>query len=458
MVKKIIKRILPEKLFETLLRIYHWKLALLGALIYGFPSRKLFVVAVTGTKGKTSTIEFINAILEQAGIKTALASTLHFKIGEDDKRNLFKMTMPGRFFLQKFLRQAVRAGCTHAIIEMTSEGAKQYRHKFIYLDALIFTNLTPEHIESHGSYENYVLAKLSIAHELSRSPKPNKFLVANTDSKEAEKFLATPNVTGISFSIKDVRNTTEENEGISFTWEGEKIANHFPGRFNVYNMVGAATFAHRVLNITPHVAAQALSTFPGIRGRMERVAIVTEQNEVFPPFLVIVDYAHTEDSLRKAYEALPHNEKICVLGGTGGGRDKWKRPLMGGVAVEFCKHIILTNEDPYDEDPVKIVNDIKRGIDIANKDRVKNGKSAVACEVIMDRRRAIATACTVAKKGDAVIITGKGTDPFIMGPAGTKIPWDDAQVAREELAELLRTRGAHFSPVETGARPPQPKH
>jgi UDP-N-acetylmuramoyl-L-alanyl-D-glutamate--2,6-diaminopimelate ligase len=448
MMKKIIRSIVPAPQLRFLLRIYHFKLALIGALIYGFPSQKLFVVAVTGTKGKTSTIEFVNAILEHAGVKTAIASTLHFKIGERDERNLFKMTMPGRFFLQKFLRNAVRAGCTHAIIEMTSEGAAQYRHKFIYLDALIFTNLTPEHIESHGSYENYVAAKLFIARALSRSPKQNKFLLANTDSKEADKFLATPNVTAIPFSINDARDITEGSEGISFVWEGEKITSHFPGTFNTYNMVGAATFAHRVLNIAPRVAAQALSTFPGIRGRMERVAIVTEQNEVFPPFLVVVDYAHTEDSLRKAYEALPHNPKVCVLGGTGGGRDKWKRPLMGGVAVEYCKHIILTNEDPYDEDPAEIVNDIKRGIDTANKDRAKNGNKTVPCEIIMDRRRAIAVACAQAHEGDAVIITGKGTDPFIMGPAGTKIPWDDAQVAREELTELLRTRGAHFKPFK----------
>jgi UDP-N-acetylmuramoyl-L-alanyl-D-glutamate--2,6-diaminopimelate ligase len=131
---------------------------------------------------------------------------------------------------------------------------------------------------------------------------------------------------------------------------------------------------------------------------------------------------------------------------------------MGGVAVEYCKHIILTNEDPYDEDPAEIVNDIKRGIDTANKDRAKNGNKTVPCEIIMDRRHAIATAYAQANKGDAVIITGKGTDPYIMGPAGTKIPWDDAQVAREELTELLRTHGAHFKPVEKASHPKRPLH
>lgn len=386
-IKKVLKKIIPTKLFALLQKIYHFNLALIGALIYRFPSRKLYVVAITGTKGKTSTVEFVNTILEEAGYKTAIASTLRFKIGDETKRNLFKMTMPGRFFLQKFLRKAVKSGATHAVIEMTSEGAKQYRHKFIYLDALIFTNLTPEHIESHGSYENYIRAKLSIAHELSKSPKKNKFIVVNTDSKEAEKFLAVPHVEKIKYSLADAHTIEEKDSGVSFEWQGEKIKSVFPGTFNVYNMLAAATFSHKALGVLPKTISDALSKLVSIRGRMERVSITTNGNETFPSYPVIVDYAHTEDSLRKVYEALPNHQKICVLGGTGGGRDKWKRPLMGGVAVEYCKEIILTDEDPYDEDPLLIIDDIKRGIDTANKDRAKNGTAIVPCEVILDRRR-----------------------------------------------------------------------
>ena len=127
-------------------------------------------VIAGGTKGKSSVVELVSALLDEAGYKTAHASTIHFKIADKVERNMHKMTMPGRFFLQHFLRRAVRAGCTHAVIEMTSEGARQFRHKFIFLDALIFTNLAPEHIESHGSYENYVAAKVSLAKELEKSP------------------------------------------------------------------------------------------------------------------------------------------------------------------------------------------------------------------------------------------------------------------------------------------------
>src|SRR3989344_2462524 len=169
-----IKKLIPKKLFEALSPIYHYKLALLGAILYGFPSKKIKVIGVTGTKGKSSIVEILSAILEEAGYKVASAGTVRFKIGKEIRRNLFKMTMPGRFFVQKFLREAVSKKCDHAIIEMTSEGAKQYRHKFVYLDALIFSNIAPEHIESHGSFENYLEAKLSLAKALSPSPKKEK--------------------------------------------------------------------------------------------------------------------------------------------------------------------------------------------------------------------------------------------------------------------------------------------
>ncbi len=212
------RTITPRFLFAP----YHYALALLSAAIFGFPSRKLKVIAVTGTKGKSSVVELVSAILDEAGYKTAHASTIHFKIGEKKERNLHKMTMPGRFFLQHFLRRAVSAGCTHAVIEMTSEGARQFRHKFIALDALIFTNLAPEHIESHGSYENYLAAKVSIARALERSSKKRKMLVVNGDDKEAQKFLDVFTMGAkISYSKKDAGNPIISSEGVSFEWEGE---------------------------------------------------------------------------------------------------------------------------------------------------------------------------------------------------------------------------------------------
>ena len=168
------KAILPTPLFKVLQPIYHILLSFLGALIYRFPSKKIKVVGITGTKGKSTVTEMLNAILEEAGYATALSNTIRFKIGSESERNMHKMTMPGRFFVQRFLRQAVDAGCEWVVLEMTSEGVKQFRHKWISLDALIFTNLSPEHIEAHGSFEKYRDAKRALGKLIEKKYQTNK--------------------------------------------------------------------------------------------------------------------------------------------------------------------------------------------------------------------------------------------------------------------------------------------
>ncbi len=416
------ERFIPKRLYRILQPAYHFLLALLSAVIYRFPSKKLTVVMVTGTKGKTSTAELLNGILEASGKTTALLGTLRFKAGAESERNLRKMTIPGRFFVQRFLRQAVDRGCTHAIIEMTSEGARQYRHRFIDADALIFTNLAPEHIESHGSYENYREAKLSIARALARSGKAKRFMIANADDKEGEKFMGVAGVTPVPFRLKDGDPLLSDEKHTELTFRGVRITSPLPGIFNAYNILAAAVCAE-TLGVAPNVIAAGVARVGRIEGRMERV-------EAGQPFPVIVDYAHTPDSLEAVYKTFPEHQQICVLGNTGGGRDTWKRPVMGGIADTHCTHVILTNEDPYDEDPKKILE----GMRTAFKKQ--------APEIILDRREAIARALTLAKEtaNPVVLITGKGTDPFIMGPNGTKIPWDDRQVAQEEIQKLFKPR------------------
>jgi UDP-N-acetylmuramoyl-L-alanyl-D-glutamate--2,6-diaminopimelate ligase len=155
-----------------------------------------------------------------------------------------------------------------------------------------------------------------------------------------------------------------------------------------------------------------------IRGRVEKV-------DVGQNFTVVVDYAHTDDSLKKLYEAFPSSRKIAVLGSTGGGRDSWKRPVLGKIADENCDEVIITNEDPYDEDPMKIIKEVASGV------------TRHTPTIILDRREAIRKAVEIARPGDTVLITGKGTDPYIMGPNGTKEVWDDVTVAREELEKFL---------------------
>src|ERR1035437_5860676 len=221
--------------------IYHYILSILSAVIFRFPSHKIKVIGVTGTKGKSSTVEIIAAILEEAGYKVALTNTIRFKIGDKSENNMFKMSMPGRFFMQKFLRRAVTAGCDYAVIEMTSQGFIQYRHKYIHLDAFVFTNLSPEHIESHGSYENYIQAKVMLARGLEWSKKPTKLIVANGDDKESQKFLAIKTDAKKSFSIKDAEPYTIKKEGIDFTFRGLAISSPLSGLFNLYNILAAAT-------------------------------------------------------------------------------------------------------------------------------------------------------------------------------------------------------------------------
>ena len=411
-----IKKLIPESAFTFLQPVYHYILSLTGALIYGFPSRKIFVVGITGTKGKTSTAELVNVMLEEAGFKTALLGTLRFKIGEESKMNKQKMTMPGRFFVQQFLKRAVKEKCDYVIVEMTSQGVLQYRHKFVQLDALIFTNLSPEHIESHGSYENYIQAKLEIAKALEKSHKKRKFLIVNADDKEAPRFLNNNIEEQYKYSILDAEPYELGKNGLIMTFDGVEIKAHLAGKFNIYNILAAATFA-KTQNIGIETIRNAVEKFKGIRGRVERI-------EEGQDFTAIVDYAHTADSLEKLYEAFSHSKKICVLGNTGGGRDKWKRPVMASVADKHCDYIILTDEDPYDEDPREIIRDMEEGIQ--NKEY----------KVIMDRREAVNQALSVAKTGDTVLITGKGTDPYIMGPNNTKTEWDDATIVREELKKL----------------------
>lgn len=417
---RTVEKIIPKKIYKTLQPLYHLTLAITGTVIYKKPSRHIYVIGITGTKGKSSTTEFVNAVLESAGKKTAILSTIRFKIGDTTQPNKYKMTMPGRFFTQKFLRDAVDAGCEYAIIEMTSEGARFFRHFGVELDTLIFTNLSPEHIESHGSFASYKKAKLRLVERLSKSKKPIRLSIANTDNEHAYSFLINPIEKNIGYSLKQVHILSETNFSSYIEYKGEKITIPLPGKFNISNTLAAIKLAEE-LGISLTVAKKGIESLSLIRGRVERI-------ECGQDFSVIVDYAHTDDSLRKLYEAFTSSRRIAVLGSTGGGRDSWKRPVLGKIADEYCEEIIITNEDPYDEDPLKIINEVASGVQRHTP------------VIIVNRREAIAYAISLAKTGDTILITGKGTDPYIVGRSGTREKWDDAEVVREELQSFLKNK------------------
>lgn len=413
-----IRHYIPLRIFNSLQPVYHWSLSLLAALLYRFPSKQIKIIGVTGTKGKSSTVEILNAILEEAGYKTALSNTIRFKINSESSDNLYKMSMPGRFFIQRFLRRAVKEKCDYAILEITSQGALLHRHKFLNLDAVIFTNLSPEHIEAHGSYENYRDSKLSIFRALEKSTKSHRTIIANKDDPESSQFLDFSVDQKITFSSEDAKPYEIKKSGLDFTYNHQKISSPLSGLFNLYNILAAASAAQSE-GVSTDIIVRAIEKFSGIAGRVQKI-------DAGQDFTVVVDYAHTPDSLEKLYQVFQSTKKICILGGTGGGRDTWKYGELGRIADAHCSEIILTNEDPYDDDPQKIIEAVARGI--------QNQKPTI----LIDRREAIQEALKRATTGDTVIITGKGTDPYIMGPNGSKQEWSDARVAKEELEKLLQ--------------------
>ncbi len=427
---RAVKKIIPRALFAALQPAYHRTLAFAGPLLYRFPSRRLVVIALTGTKGKSTTVELIRAMLIGAGYKTAALSTIRFCIGEECEPNLYKMTVPGRFTLQKFLRKAADAGCTHAVIEMTSEGARQFRHKGVDLDALVFTNLSPEHIESHGGLEQYAAAKLSLADHLAESPKRPRIIVANADDAWGQQFLDRGADVRAPFSLADAEPYSTDDTAVRFVWRGALFTVPLPGVFSLKNCLAALALGE-ALGLSSDTMKRALERIGPIAGRAERV-------ERGQPFAVVVDYAHTPDSLRALYETYASTSSstgkskkiVCVLGSTGGGRDTWKRPAMGALADEYCTVAILANEDPYDENPENIVKEIAGGF------------SRQKPHIVLDRRGAIREALVHAERlarsgsSSVVLLTGKGTDPYIMGPHGGKESWSDKQVAEEELLKL----------------------
>ena len=415
-VVRLLKKIVPESVVRPFCPLYHRALACLMALSYGLPARRLTVIGITGTKGKSTVAEMVFAILRATGYKTALISTIRFAVDGDSEPNLLKMTLAGRGFAQAFMRRALKAGCTHFVIEVTSESVLQYRHLFLALDGLIVTNIQPEHIENHGSFKKYVAAKRAIVAALERSKKPLRVLVANEDVQESHGFLSARVPRAIGFSARELGHLSSDERSARFDYGGARFSLPIAGAFNAMNALAAVKLCE-AFGVPLATAARSLAMLPPVRGRVERI-------EAGQDFIAIVDYAHTPDSLRALYGAFSERRKICVLGNTGGGRDAWKRPMMGRIAEESCEKVILTNEDPYDEDPRAIVDAMAVGM-------------RRAPEIIMDRREAIRAALYAAHAGDAVLVSGKGTDPFIMGARGAKQPWNDAEVVREELERLL---------------------
>jgi UDP-N-acetylmuramoyl-L-alanyl-D-glutamate--2,6-diaminopimelate ligase len=414
--------------------LYHKLLAVMACVWYRFPSRYLNVIAVTGTKGKTTTANLIASVLDEAGYKVGLTSTILFRIGDLKWSNATKITTLGPFFLQGMLRRMVNERCTHAVIEVSSHAILQNRIWGVNFDAAVFTNIGEDHLEYHGGFENYLRTKGLLFARLNRSSRKAripKLSVLNADDANFnyfDQFNADKKYTyGMSKGTCYATDVTASTAGSKFTLHvpNNRVEVNFrlPGDFNVYNALAAATVA-LANNINVNVIKDALEKASSIPGRFETI-------ECGQKYGIVVDYAHTEESLEnllELYRGLTKGKLYLVFGATGGGRDKAKRPKMGAVADKYADYVFVTDDDPYEEDEWKIIEDVSAGIKRAEGDRFYK---------IPHREEAIKLALSMAREGDTVLIAGKGAEEIMM-IGGKAVEWDDRSVVRALLSREMR--------------------
>ncbi|MFA6255336.1 MAG: UDP-N-acetylmuramyl-tripeptide synthetase [Patescibacteria group bacterium] len=432
-----LRKIIPKPFIKA----YHYTLAIAANFFYGSPSDKLIVIGVTGTSGKSSVVYLITKILEKAGYKVGAASTFFFQVDRKEWLNNKKMTMVGRLALQKLIKQMVKFNCQYAVIETTSQGIEQFRHLGINYDILVFTNLYPEHIEAHGGFANYKNAKLKLFKKLKNdSPKLisgqkiKKTIIANLDDENVNDFLNNWAEEKLVFTLTNkstnqgrvirAENQKVTADGIEFVIDRQIFEFKLFGQHNIYNSLAAITIGlSQGLSLAS--MAKSLGTIEGIPGRIEFIS----EGQAFK---IIVDYAYEPKAVGALYDIvklIPHQKVIQVLGSTGGGRDIARRPKLGQLAGQKADLVIVTNEDPYDDDPQTIIDQVAAGAieegKIINQNLFK----------ILDRREAISKALSLAGPDDLVLITGKGCEQAMV--VGDKnIPWDDRAIVREELKKL----------------------
>ncbi len=459
-VKQLLKRIVPD----AVILFYHRMLSWAAAVWYRHPSREMMVIGVTGTNGKSTTCHLIGRVLDATGYKVGLATTVEFRIGASQWLNNTKMTMLGRFALQKLLRRMADADVKYAILEVSSQGIAQHRIDNIDFDMAVFTNLTPEHIEAHGGFENYKLEKGKLFASLTTavnkyaiiegteevvyygdefynrkpSEKVCKTIIVNGNDPYHDYFLSFDALEkycyGIELNVREeCRNVSATqvqltSTGSDFCVGGMNFEIMLPGMYNVYNTLAAiAVGLTRGMDFS--VIAQALSGPIAVPGRFERI-------DEGQPFEVIVDYAPEVASMTQLYTVIDVIKKgrvIHVLGSCGGGRDKSRRPILGRIAGSHAQIVIVTNEDPYDDDPMTIIQEVAAGAIEVGK---KEGETLFT---ILERKEAISKALALACPGDIVLITGKGAEQAMCVGRGKKIPWDDRRTARQ-LLQLMRLR------------------
>lgn len=391
-----------------------------------YPAKKLRVIGVTGTNGKTTTTYMIREILTRAGYKVGLIGTIQMMIGDE----IFPMhnTTPNVIDLQKIFTEMLNRGVNYVVMEVSSHALAENRISGIEFDTAVFTNLTQDHLDFHKTMENYRAAKAKLFDIVSRAGrKQNKSAVVNVDDDAGAFMLEHAHCKKITYSVKNNSDLRAENvsvraDGTSFQLGGKTLNLHVTGIFNVYNVL-AAIGAAEAENISAEIIQTALENFKSVPGRFERIYA-----EI--PFAVIVDYAHTPDGVENVLKTARQiaKNKIITVFGCGGDRDNTKRPIMGRLAAELSDVVIATSDNPRTENPEKILREIEVGV------REKIGSKTF--ETIADRRTAIFRAIELAEAGDVVMILGKGHENYQILNSGT-IHFDDREVAHEAIGGLI---------------------
>lgn len=425
---KGVRSVLPSQAVHLLENVYRKTRIQLVSARYGWPARGLRVIAVTGTNGKTTTANYINEILKQAGYKTAMFTTAVIEVAGESKINDLNATVASVSRMQQFLNEARRSKVDFVILEVTSHSLHQHKLDGVPIEAAVMTNLTQDHLDYHKTMEKYAAAKGLL---FARNP---RYIVLNRDDDwfdYFDRYLAEEQKITYGKSedadvrISDIKLYKKGSEAVLAFDHQEKsqLATYLPGEYNVFNMAAAASICY-VLGVSMSDIKNGIASLEGIPGRFER-ATKDEKYEV------IVDYAHTPDALEKLLEATRNitKKRIILVFGACGDRDALKRPIMGKIAAKLADEIILTDEESYNEDPDKIRRDIYAGIE--------ESKATNKTTEIADRREAIRHALNIAKKDDTILITGMGHEQFRI-INGEKLPWNDTNIVREIISEKIK--------------------
>jgi UDP-N-acetylmuramoyl-L-alanyl-D-glutamate--2,6-diaminopimelate ligase len=412
----------------------------LAAAYNGNPTAALRVVGVTGTNGKTTTAFLTRHLLEAQGMQTGLLGTVHSVVG--GRIEEVERTTPEAIDLQATFRRMLDAGDQACVMEVSSHALELYRAEGIEFDAAVFTNLTQDHLDFHGTLDAYYASKRRLFTPHS-GPPPGAAVVNADDgwgarlAEEVREAGSAPVATFGVDSDADFRATDIDYDAAGATFQchargaSVDVRLPLPGLFNVYNALAAIAAGH-ALGVAPHAASAALASAQRVPGRFEPV----DEGQAFG---VLVDYAHTPDSLENVLSSargLLHEGRLIVVFGAGGDRDREKRPLMGAAARRLADHVVVTSDNPRSEDPDAIIASIVAGA----RAETPPGASA-AMEVESDRRTAIERAMAIARPGDIVVIAGKGHEQGQEFEGGRKLPFDDREVARHALHALSARSG-----------------